>query len=124
MGGEKQNAFAASVSALEVFKTIIDDDAGDIFAGVAGEEADFGKLPSEGDEFAANQVTALARRHLGEGDSQVAHGNAAQAAVKQVHYQPERDPFGPRQGAREQADGLNPQPDDCVFETLAHCAGV
>ena len=46
VGGEKENAFAARVSALEVFKTVIDNDTRDIFAGVAGEEADFGELAS------------------------------------------------------------------------------
>jgi hypothetical protein len=84
VGGEKQNAFAASVSALEIFKAVIDDDARNIFAGVAGEQADFGELASEGNEFAANQAAALARRHFREGESQIAHGNATQAPVNSV----------------------------------------
>jgi hypothetical protein len=82
--GEKKNAFAASVGALEVFKCIIDDDAGDIFASVAREEADFGELASEGDEFAAEETAALARRHFREGESQVAQADATQASVNRV----------------------------------------
>ncbi len=42
VSGEKEDAFAASVGALEVLKAIIDHDAGNIFAGETGEEADFG----------------------------------------------------------------------------------
>src|SRR5208337_2760550 len=84
VAGEKQDAFAASVGALEIFKAVIDDDAGDIFAGVAREEADLGELASEGDEFAANQAAALAGRHFWEGKSQVAQANAAQASVNGV----------------------------------------
>ena len=67
MAGEKQDPFAASIGALEVFKSVIDDYAGDIFAGVAREEADFGELASEGDEFAAKQAAALALLHFREG---------------------------------------------------------
>src|SRR5208282_2838819 len=43
VSGEKEDAFAASVGALEVFKAVIDHDAGNIFAGVTGEETDFGE---------------------------------------------------------------------------------
>ncbi len=84
VGGEKQNAFAASVRALEVLKAIIDNDARDIFTGVAGEEADFGELASKRNEFTANQAAALARRHFGEGESQVAQADATQASVRNV----------------------------------------
>jgi hypothetical protein len=67
VSGEKKNAFAAGVGALEVFKSVVDDDAGDVFAGVTREEADFGELASEGDEFASKQAAAIARRHFREG---------------------------------------------------------
>jgi len=67
VSGEKEDAFAASVGALEVFKSVIDDNAGDVFTGVTREEADFGELASEGDEFAAKQAAARTRRHFGEG---------------------------------------------------------
>jgi len=67
VSGEKEDAFAASVGALEVFKSVIDDNAGDVFTGVTREEADFGELASEGDEFAAKQAAALALRHFREG---------------------------------------------------------
>jgi hypothetical protein len=60
VSGEKKNASAASIGALEVFKAVIDDYAGDIFSGVTREEADFGELAAEGDEFAAKQAAALA----------------------------------------------------------------
>jgi hypothetical protein len=85
VSGEKKNAFAANVSALEVFKPVIDDYAGDIFAGVAREEADFGELASERNEFAAKQAAALARRHFGESESQVAQADATQASVNRVY---------------------------------------
>jgi hypothetical protein len=111
VGGEKENAFAASVGALEVFKAVIDDDAGDIFAGVAGEEADFGELASERNEFSANQTAALALGHFGEGEREVAHANAAQAPVKRVDGQPEGDADGARRGTGEHAQGLYPGPD-------------
>ena len=84
VSGEEEDAFAAGVGALEVFESVIDDDAGDIFAGVAREEADFGELASEGDEFAAKQAAAFALRHFREGESQVAQADAAQASVKRV----------------------------------------
>ena len=69
MAGEKEDSFAASVGALVVFKAVIDDDARDIFARVAGKEADFGELASEGDEFSAKQAAAFALRHFWEGES-------------------------------------------------------
>jgi hypothetical protein len=84
VSGEKQNAFAASVGALEIFKAVIDNDAGDIFAGVAREEADFRKLASEGDELAANHAAALALRHFREGESEVTQADATQASVNRV----------------------------------------
>jgi hypothetical protein len=65
--GEKEDAFAAGVGALEIFESFIDDDAGGIFAGVTREEADFGELASERDEFAAQDAAALTLRHFGEG---------------------------------------------------------
>jgi hypothetical protein len=84
VSSEKKNAFAASVRALEVFEAVVDYDAGDIFAGVAREEADFGELASEGDEFAAKQAAALAGRHFREGESQIAQADVTQASVKRV----------------------------------------
>ena len=124
VSSQKQNAFAAGVGALEVLEPVVDYDAGDVFARVAGEKADFGELASERNENTAQDAASLAATHLGEREGEVAHADSAQASVKQVHHQPEGDSFGPRQGTGEQADGLNPQPDDCVFETMAHCAGV
>src|SRR5208337_2907502 len=85
VSGKKQNAFAPCVGALEVFKAVVDDYARDIFAGVAGEEADLGKLASEGDEFAANQAAALARRHFGKSESQIAQADPAQASVNRIN---------------------------------------
>ena len=61
VSGEKKDAFAAGVGALEVFEAVVDDYAGDILASVAGEEADFGELAAEGNEFSAKQAAALAR---------------------------------------------------------------
>src|SRR4029077_11193340 len=82
--GEKKNASAAGVGALEIFKAVIDDYAGDIFSGVAREEADFGELASEGNEFAAKQAAAFARRHFREGESQVPQADATQASVNRI----------------------------------------
>jgi hypothetical protein len=81
---EKQNAFAASVGALEVFKAVIDDDARDIFASVAGEEANLGELASEGNEFSAHETATLAWRHFRKSESQVAQTDATQASVDSV----------------------------------------
>ena len=67
MSGEKQNALAASVGALEIFKAVIDNDAGDILAGVAGKEANLRQLASQGNELAANQAAAFMLRLLGKG---------------------------------------------------------
>jgi hypothetical protein len=84
MASEKENSFATSVGALEVFKAVVDDYARDIFAGVAGKEADFGELASEGDELSANQAAALAWRHFREGESQVALADTTQASMNRV----------------------------------------
>jgi hypothetical protein len=111
VAGEKQNAFAASVSAFEVFKAVIDDDAGNIFAGVAGEKADFGELTSERNEFSANQAAAFALWHFGEGESEVAQGNATQASVNRIDGQPQCDSDGARHGTGEHAQDLYPGPD-------------
>jgi len=68
VSGEKEDAFSASVSTLEIFEAFVDDGAGDIFFGVAGEETDFGELAPEGDEFSANDASAVGLRHFREGD--------------------------------------------------------
>jgi hypothetical protein len=111
VSGKKQNAFAASIGALEVFEAVIDDDAGNIFAGVAGKKADLGELASQGNELAANQAAALVRRHFREGESQVAHADATQAPVNRVDREPERDPEGARHRTGEQSQDLDPRPD-------------
>src|SRR5208337_5106685 len=124
VAGEKQNALAASVRALEIFKALIGNDAGRVFAGVAREEADFGELASEGDEFAAQQAAALGRRHFREGESQVAEADAAQASVDEVDDEAESDSLCARQGSGEQAQELYPGPEEGVFEAFAHGGAV
>jgi hypothetical protein len=91
VSGEKEDAFAASVGALEVFEAVIDNDSRDIFAGVAGEETDLGELASERNKLAAQQVAALAFRHFREGQRQVAQADIAQASVNGVDGQAQRD---------------------------------
>ena len=53
-----------------------------------------------------------------------AQADAAQASVNQVDEEAESDTLCAGEGARKQADSLHPQPDDPVFETFTHCAGV
>src|ERR1017187_8868343 len=84
MSGEKENAFAPSVGALKIFKAVVDDDAGDIFARVARKEADLGKLPPQRNELSAHDAATLVRRHFGEGQSQVAESDSTQASVGSV----------------------------------------
>ncbi len=120
MARQKQNAFAAGAGALEVFKTVVHDDAVDVFAGVTREQAELGELAAEGDVFSAKNTAAIARVHFGEGEGEVAHADAAQSSVNEVDDEAEGDAFGAREGAGKQADGLHPQPDDPVFETLTH----
>jgi hypothetical protein len=67
VSGEKENAFAASVGALEIFEAIVDDDAGDIFARVARKKANLGKLPPERNELSAHDLATFVRGHFGEG---------------------------------------------------------
>jgi hypothetical protein len=81
MSGKKQNAFPASVGALEVLKAVINDDAGNIFASVAREETDFGQLAAKGDKFAAQQAATLTLGHFREGESQIAQADATQTSV-------------------------------------------
>jgi hypothetical protein len=82
--GEKQNAFAACVGALEVFKAFIDDYARDILARVTGKEAEFGELASEGYELAAKQPATVALRHFREDQSQVTQAYATQAPMNGI----------------------------------------
>src|SRR5208282_5875929 len=98
VSGEKQNSFAASVGAFEVFKAIVDHGARNVFTGVTREEAHFGELASEGNEFAANQAAALVLRHFGKGEGQVADADATQASVNRVDGQSQRDSDGARHG--------------------------
>jgi hypothetical protein len=72
MSGQKQNAFAPGIGALEVFEAVIDDHACDIFFRVSREEADLSELTSEGNEFSANYPALLAWVHLGKGEREVA----------------------------------------------------
>jgi hypothetical protein len=77
MAREKQDSFAAGQGALVVFQSVVHDDLGNIFPGVAGEEAEFGKLASEGNEFPAQQAMAVLRGHIGEGQGEIAHADGA-----------------------------------------------
>jgi hypothetical protein len=111
VSSKKENAFAAGVGALEVFKAVVDDDAGDIFTGVAGEKADFCELASERDELAAKQAAALALRHFREGDSQVTESDPAQASVNRIDSQSKGNADGAREWTREQTQKFYPGPD-------------
>src|ERR1022692_3670974 len=82
--GEKQYALAAGLGAFVVFESVVDDDVGDIFAGVTGKEADFGKLASERDEFSAHKTAAIFEGQFWKGQCEVAHADGAQAAVNMV----------------------------------------
>ena len=77
-------SLSASIRALEIFKAVIDDNAGNIFTRVTGEEANLGELASERNELAPKQAAALAERHFREGESEVAQPDATQASVKLV----------------------------------------
>ena len=70
----KRTPLPRAIGAFVVFEAVVDDDAGDIFFGVAWEEADFGELASEGDEFSAKDAATFARRTCREGERQIAHG--------------------------------------------------
>src|SRR5580692_4130304 len=85
MPGEKDDAFTASIGALEVFKSVIDDNARDIFARVAREEADLRQLASERNKLSAQQTAALSDRHFRERKSKIAQANVAQAPINRIY---------------------------------------
>src|ERR1700689_5496268 len=84
VSGEEENAFASRVGAREVFESVIDDGAGEIFAGVAAEDADFSELAAQRDEFAAQQAPAFGLGHFREGEGKILQTDAAQPTVKCV----------------------------------------
>ena len=75
---------AAGHRAVVVFEPVVDDNPGDIFAGVAGEQTDFGKLAAQRDKLSAQKTAALAFRHFWESKFEVAHADGAEAAVNVV----------------------------------------
>jgi hypothetical protein len=84
VSGEKEDAFAARIGALEVFKAVINDDAGNIFASVTREEANFGKLAPERNELPAKQAASLVLGHFRKRKSQIAQTHTAQAAIDRI----------------------------------------
>src|ERR1700692_120174 len=88
---EKQDSFASGVGALEVLKSFVHHNSRNIFARVPREEAHFGKLASERDEFSANDASALTRRHLRISKSQVAQANATQPPMHEINSEAEGD---------------------------------
>jgi hypothetical protein len=119
VSGKKEDTFAASVGAIEIFEAFVDHDARDIFFGVAGKETEFGELASEGDEFSANDAAAIGFRHFREGDRQVAKANAAEASVDGVDCEAEGDAKGASKRAREHSEEFDPRPEKSVFEAFA-----
>ena len=119
MAGEKEDPFATSVGALIVFKPFIYHYARDIFACVAGEQADFSQLPSQGDEFSAQQPTTLAVRHLRKCEREIAHPHTTQASVDRVDAQTEADPEGAGHGTRQQPQDFYPGPDERVLKAFS-----
>jgi hypothetical protein len=124
MSGEEENAFAASGGAFVVCEPVVRDDFGDVFAGVGGEETDFGELTAQGDEFSTGDATTLGIGHFGKGQREIPHANRSKASVDVVDQQPNADSDGSRHWAWEQAQEFDPGPDERVFETFPHCAGV
>jgi hypothetical protein len=100
VSGKKENTFAASVGAIEIFEAFVDHDARDIFFGVAGKETEFGELASEGDEFSAK-------------------ANAAEASVDGVDCEAEGDAKGASKRAGEHSEEFDPRPEKSVFEAFA-----
>ena len=82
--GEKKNPFAAGESALIVFKSVIDDDVGDVLASVRREQTDLGKLAAKGDEFSANKTAAFGKRHEGKSHAEITHAHPAQTRIDVV----------------------------------------
>jgi hypothetical protein len=68
VSSEKQNTLAAGVGALKIFEAFVDNYLGNIFAGVAGEKADFGKLPPEGNKFSTEKSPAFGEGHFRKRD--------------------------------------------------------
>jgi len=122
VSGEKEDAFAARVGAIEIFEAFVNDGAGDIFFGVAGKETEFGELASERDEFSANDAAAIGFRHFREGDGQVAEADAAETSVDGVDDESESDADGASEGAGEHAEEFDPRPEESVFEAFAQGA--
>jgi len=44
--------------------------------------------------------------------------------VQQIDEEAERDALGPGERTRQQADNLDPEPYEGVFEAVTHCARV
>src|SRR5208282_1668972 len=84
MSREKQDALAASISALEVFEAVIDNNARNVLRGVTGKQADFRKLASQGDELSPNQAAPLALGHIRKGNRQIAQADPPQPSVNRI----------------------------------------
>ena len=120
MAGKEEDSFAAGEGVLVIFESAVDDDIGDILARIAGKEADLGELAAEGNVFSAQNAAAIFGRHLREGESEVAHADFAQAAMKMKDGEAEGDADGARHGAGKHAHEFDRGPDERVFETFAH----
>ena len=87
VGGEKENAFAASVGALEVLKAIIDNDARGIFDGCSGGR---GRLRRVGVRAEINSPRTRRRRSRGDISGKASarlrvKPDATEASVNSVH---------------------------------------
>ena len=85
MARQKQNSLAAGQCTLVVFEPVIHHNFGSIFPGVTGEEAEFGQLASERNEFSPQKPTSVLRGHVGESEREIAHADGVQPAMDTVY---------------------------------------
>ena len=123
MGSQEKNAFAPGEGAIEILKTVVNDDVADIVAGVAREKANLGELATEGREDPTQDFFSLTVRHIGEGEGEVAESDAAKLGVEQVDQLADGDAEGMGDRARKQADSFNDAPDQRVLEAKSHREG-
>ena|SRR5580704_682497 len=123
MGSEEKNAFAPGEGAIEIFKTVVNDDVAEIVAGEAREKTNLGELAAEGGEDATQDFFSPSVSHIRKSKGKVAKSDAAKLGVQQVDQLADSDAECAGDRTRKQADSFNDAPDQRVLEAKSHREG-
>jgi hypothetical protein len=119
-----KDAFAAAVRTLVIFKAVVDNHLSDVLFGISREKAYLSQLPANRSKGPAQNLPPFRFVLIWERKLKISHAHAAQSAVQQVDQPSEQDGYSARDLAWQNSNAPEQQPEQSIFETLAHARGT